>query len=369
MINVEDKIAKAIKALVQNLPFYGLFMLSLNKVFSETFPSYGAVSLTNSMRINMIFNTKLCDTLTKRQLIFLVTHELNHITRNHLFMDKHFPNRVMANIAMDLAINSDILKDHSDIMDFIEGGVLPERYSLPNNKSSRWYYDELTKIQESINKKQQSQSQVNGGQGNFSDKEQNDSNLTQEEQNLKEDLMSPEERFEHNWEKQLEELSDLEKQMVQNNIQHTLKKTVEEHKLRSKGNIPAYMKDMIDNLFQIKPENFDWKAFYRRFLGVSVSTKRKPTRKRQSKRFPEFQGSKSKKQHRILYAVDTSGSMCAKDIEDAFSEVYHVWKAGAIVDVIECDTVINRVYEYKGKTPEFISGRGGKSCATLCSDT
>ena len=42
-----------------------------------------------------------------------------------------------------------------------------------------------------------------------------------------------------------------------------------------------------------------------------------------------------------------------------FNEIYHIHKTGVQVSIAEGDTVIHNVYEYKGKTPEFVSGRGG----------
>ena len=37
----------------------------------------------------------------------------------------------------------------------------------------------------------------------------------------------------------------------------------------------------------------------------------------------------------------------------------HIHKSGVNVWVADCDASVSNVYEYKGKTPEFITGRGG----------
>ena len=39
--------------------------------------------------------------------------------------------------------------------------------------------------------------------------------------------------------------------------------------------------------------------------------------------------------------------------------MYHIFKAGAEVHVVECDTNIGRVWDYEGTPPDHISGRGG----------
>jgi predicted metal-dependent peptidase len=43
-----------------------------------------------------------------------------------------------------------------------------------------------------------------------------------------------------------------------------------------------------------------------------------------------------------------------------FNEIYHIYKSGTDVTVVECDTQIQRVYQYKGKLEDLsVQGRGG----------
>jgi len=41
--------------------------------------------------------------------------------------------------------------------------------------------------------------------------------------------------------------------------------------------------------------------------------------------------------------------------------VYAIWRAGAVVEIVECDTKIYRRYPYQGVAPELVQGRGGTS--------
>ena len=86
----------------------------------------------------------------------------------------------------------------------------------------------------------------------------------------------------------------------------------------------------------------------------------KSTRRKESTRFAGALGHKLSKKHTILVGVDTSGSIGQKELDEFFSEIYHVWKAGANVDIVEFDWVIQAQYKYKGKTPSEVKGRGGK---------
>ena len=61
----------------------------------------------------------------------------------------------------------------------------------------------------------------------------------------------------------------------------------------------------------------------------------------------------------MAVAVDTSASIPIEDFNFFFNEIYSIWKNGAEVEVIECDAEVQRCYEFKGKFPEFIEGRGG----------
>lgn len=60
-----------------------------------------------------------------------------------------------------------------------------------------------------------------------------------------------------------------------------------------------------------------------------------------------------------MVAVDTSGSVSKNELEDFFSEIDYIHKAGARVTIVECDARINKIVEYDGKHIPEIVGRGG----------
>jgi predicted metal-dependent peptidase len=94
-------------------------------------------------------------------------------------------------------------------------------------------------------------------------------------------------------------------------------------------------------------------------LGSIYDVNIKSTRRKESKRFEGAAGIQHRKKVSILVAVDTSGSVSDKELKEFFSEIDYVYKAGARVTILQCDTRINAVEEYDGKNVPQILGRGG----------
>lgn len=155
-----------------------------------------------------------------------------------------------------------------------------------------------------------------------------------------------------------DKIPDATKQLMQNNVNTILKNTAEQVE-KMHGTIPGEFTDIIEKLREKKPEVFNWKAYFRRLLGSIYDVNIRSTRRKQSKRFEDAAGIQHKKKVSILVAVDTSGSVSQKELQEFFSEIDYVFKAGARVVIVQCDTRINDVEEYDGKNIPEIKGRGG----------
>jgi predicted metal-dependent peptidase len=127
------------------------------------------------------------------------------------------------------------------------------------------------------------------------------------------------------------------------------------------GTIPGEFSELIGKLRQKKPEVFNWKAYFRRLLGSIYDVNIRSTRRKVSKRFEEAAGIQHKKKVSILVAVDTSGSVSQKELQEFFSEIDYAYKAGARITILQCDTQINSIEDYDGKNIPEIKGRGGTS--------
>ncbi len=125
------------------------------------------------------------------------------------------------------------------------------------------------------------------------------------------------------------------------------------------GSIPGRIGDLIAMILEQRKPQVDWRRRLRLFGSSSRRTRVVHTLKRVSKRFGTRPGIKIKRFQRLLIALDTSGSIDTASLELFFSEVRGMWRHGAEVTVIECDNEVQRVYPYRGTTPEAISGGGG----------
>jgi predicted metal-dependent peptidase len=160
--------------------------------------------------------------------------------------------------------------------------------------------------------------------------------------------------------KEFDSLSEADKKLVKSQIDHQIKGIIENNKSsESRGFVPSELESYINSLFEINPPSYDWKSYFRRFFSMSSKIYTKKTRRKLNKRFEENPALKIKPKKHTLVGIDTSGSVSDNDILEFFSEIYHMYKTGITIDIAECDADIHNVWEYKGKTPEFVKGRGG----------
>ena len=61
----------------------------------------------------------------------------------------------------------------------------------------------------------------------------------------------------------------------------------------------------------------------------------------------------------MLLAIDTSGSVSDDELREFMSEIYHIYKCGVDITIIQCDTSIRSIEPYTGKFEMKAYGRGG----------
>lgn len=87
------------KLLMMKQPFYGFFLLNLNKEFSTQVPTAG-VGL-NGINQMLYINPTFWDNLSDNHKEGLLLHELLHICFFHLTMRNSFVDKKLFNIAAD----------------------------------------------------------------------------------------------------------------------------------------------------------------------------------------------------------------------------------------------------------------------------
>jgi len=283
----------------------------------------------------------------------VLVNNRSHIAFQHMFMVNSFTNAQIFNIAADMEVNSYIENLPSD-------GCKASDIGLPDGQGTKYYYEALTnQSQQSQQQQQQQQSNQEGqGQGSSQGGGQEDKQEKKESQYPKGLPEGKKPLDDHNSWKDFRDVPEATKQLMVNNVNTLLKSTAEQIS-RQNGTIPGELSEIISKLNEKKPEIFNWKHYFRRLLGSIYDVNIKTTRRKESKRFEGAAGIQHKKKVSILVAVDTSGSVSTEELRDFFGEIEYIYKAGARVTILECDTRINKIVEYDGKRIPEIYGRGG----------
>ena len=332
MTNVLEDVSRIGKQLMLSEPFYGIFLSTLNKVVRKDVPTAGVCK--NNINYQLAVNEEFWNSLdTNKKKIGLLKHELLHICFKHLEDKEHFSDQALHNIAADLEINQYLTPEQYPSDDILLLSTFPE-LNLPEKAGTKMYYELLEQAKKdgsspSLNAMLDGNPSSGGTHGSAYD-------------------LHP------TWKE-----SEADKKLIASQIRHQIKSIIESQQDRSRGFIPSELKDYIDNIFEITPPSYDWKSYFRRFFGSSSKIYTKKTRRKLNKRYEENPALKIKPKKHVLVGVDTSGSVGKNDLIEFFNEIYHMYKTGITVTIAEGDADIHNVYEYKGKMPEFVSGRGG----------
>jgi predicted metal-dependent peptidase len=335
MSNIYEDLSKIGKQLMISEPFYGIFMSTLNKVVRKDLPTAGVSK--HNINYQLAINEEFWNSLDNdKKKIGLLKHELLHICFNHLEDRDWYPNHELHNIAADLEINQYLALEYHPTPDIILLSSFPE-LNLPAFAGTKVYYELL---QQALDK-----------------------GTSPSLQNLMDALTASLDGdggggLHPTW-KEFDGMSEADAKLAKAQIEHQIKGIINEHKNQGRGFVPGELQSWIDSMFEDRTPAYDWKAYFRRFFSSSSKIYTKKTRRKLNKRFSENPALKIKPKKNILVGVDTSGSVGEKDLIEFFTEIQHMYKTGVTITVAEGDANIHNVYEYKGKMPDFVKGRGG----------
>jgi len=327
MQNIIDKISKTGKLLIFTEPFYGLFLIGLNKKYTKEVPTAGVSK--NGFNVQLSINPDFVNGLSENHCIGLLKHELLHIAFGHLTMKDMYPDHELFNIAADLEINQYINHEYLP-----EGGLTLDAFpdlNLPERAGTKVYYD----ILQNARKNGTSESLTNI--------------LSQ---------MNGDSMYDHKTWKEFDELSEAEKKLIEKQIDHQLKEAAEQTEKRQ-GHLPGELSDIFKRLFHIEPAKFDWRAYLRRFVGNSSIVYTKKLRRKYNKRYAENPGLKIKHKNHILVGVDTSGSVSKNELMEFMNELCHMHKTGHKITIAQCDAELQSIEDFNPKKDWTINGRGG----------
>ena len=328
MNKVYEEITRCSKTLMFKEPFYGLFLIGLNKELDNNIPT--ACVAPDKINTKLKVNPEFWETLDEKTKLGVLKHELLHICFFHLINWDRFDNKKVYNMAADLEINqyinSDMKGEAWDGLEIDSPTFAP--LNLEPKKGTEYYYKKL--MQE------------------IQDNPEGDIAKMAEEGGFVMDL-----------EEMMEGMSEAEKKLIAKQIDHQLKEIAESNKDKGRGFVPGEMQDYIDSLFEIVEPVIDWKSYLRRFNSMSTMVYTKKTRRKPNRRFETGPALKIKQKKRTLVAIDTSGSVSNEELQEFMSEIKHIHKCGVDITIIQCDTTIRSIEPYNGRGNINVHGRGG----------
>lgn len=310
--------------------FFAEFIQQMRVITTDKVPLAG-VSVTD--RINLYINPEKWVQLTQGQKNDVLIHECEHVARLHMFRAKKLGKdssgmntQQNANIAMDAPINEGLQHIGTMVVDGkpftpITIQSLATQLKLPLDKNKPWEYY-LDAIKEAVDK------------GNIETCDGGDS------------------LDDHGvW----EESDDISEDMAKEKVKDAMQKA----KANSAGSMPSSMLAILDALCT---NTVPWKRALKMFIAKNMSMSRQSTRKRRNRRYGLlYQGTKKTHALHLAIAVDTSGSVSDRELQQFFSEIDYICQQNVKITVIQADAEVKKesVKEYKRKQKIEIHGRGG----------
>ena len=327
-----QSLSKISKELMLKEPYYGFFLIMLNKVWRKDLPTAGVSK--HNINYQLAINEQFWTGLSDDHKMGLLKHELLHIAFGHLVSFSSFSNKKLANVAMDMEINQYI-----EASWLPEGGINIDNYKniqLDRKAGCRYYYDQLLRLQD--------------------EKDKNGSTGDQEMDNLLDNIANGDIPDHSTWE-EFEDMSEAEKKLIEKQVQKILQ-DAKEQTIKKRGNVPGEIEGLIV-LDEVTKAKFDWRGYLRRFTGTSTKIFTKKIRRKENYRYEDNPGLKIKMRQHMLLAIDTSGSVSNDELTEFMNEIHHIHKAGVDITIVQCDTSIRSIEPYKGKNDLKVHGRGG----------
>ena len=369
-----QSLSKASKDLMLKEPYYGFFLITLNKLWdSKRVPTAGVSK--NGINYQLAINPQFWEGLTENQRLGILKHELLHIAFGHLTTFFKFSNHKLANVAMDMEINQYIesswlpggeyskeeydeikKKVTEEVKAAIEAelspeeileiskkcpgrGILIEDYAdlnLDLKAGCRYYYDKLKELK---------------------DKKDNEGTCGNDAMDeLLDDIEAGNIPDHGTWE-EFENLTEAEQKLIEKQLQKILS-DAKDQTIKKRGTVPGEIEGIIV-IEEIVAAKFDWRGYIRRFTGVSTKVFTKKIRRKENRRFSDNPGLKIKMKQHMLLAIDTSGSVSDTELKEFMNEIHHIYKAGVDITIVQCDTRITSIKPYTGKHELEVQGRGG----------
>ena len=334
MNTFQEDITKVSIQLILNEPFYGHYLATLAREVTDKVSTMSIAS-GESTFVKLFINEKFWNEVltTEDFKCGVLKHEILHIVFKHILLVDTFMHKDLGNIAMDMVVNQYIKREQ------LPGHpILIENYpglNLERNQDVAYYYNKLYRAYTQKN----DSATIN--------QLQKDLTLFRQSDSIDNHQL---------WKK----LSGAEKRVMELNIKNTLEQVIKRSKKSpTYGRLPSGLLVYLKQQSKVTEPPINWRRILRLFTTSSRQTFLKNTIKRPSKRYGSVPGIKVRHKYKLLVVIDTSRSISTDEITVFFHEIYHIFRQGAEIMIVECDSLIQNSYLYHGEKPILIQGRGG----------
>ncbi len=338
-MSVAAELSTACFRLMTRAPFYGHVISGVLRVEDPSVPSI-TISATGGRALCMRVNPDWWrrEARDPDRQVGLVQHQVLHIVLGHVLRERGFLHRAVFWVAADLVVNQ-YLDERALGPDDITLRRLAA-LNLPPGEGVGAYYDLLLKALAPA-----------AGEG-----EGDDARPTAAlEAILKDGDPALDQHV--GW-RAFTEQTAAEQRIVEQAIDDAIRRSARRTPRQMQARLPAAIRRRIEAATTEAP-TVDWRRVLALFAGASRRTFIQNTLRRPSKRYGTTPGIKVRRRHRVVVAVDTSGSMTDALIARVFAEIHHLYRRGAEVTVLECDAAVHAAWPYRGTPPTAVGGGGG----------
>ena len=357
MADIYQAISRTVIGLLIDEPFFAHLLGSIPREISDRTQTVGLelTSFGPRLLINEQYYLKTLRSESQRRAV--IKHEALHVAFSHFCRGSGTQIKDLLDIAADLVVNQ-FVRASSLPDDAVTLATFPELQLKPNDTLEN-YYAALSKHY-TPDMSQSMQSTPGAGTGAEADSGEGGEGMRAQQgdrqsgaiaQTLYRVLQQPRHGDHQYW--------GTADKATTYAVENLLIRARERTPVKDWGTIPGPIGDLISMILEQRKPQVDWKRQLRLFGASSRRTRVVHTIRRVSKRYGTRPGIKIKRFQKLLVAIDTSGSIDTDALELFFSEVRGMWRNGAEVMVVECDCDVQRIYPYRGHTPDVISGGGG----------
>lgn len=294
---VEDKLTRSRIQMLMHFPFFGILALNLQLKQEYGIPTAGTDGEV------FVYNPNFIKSLPEGQINWVVVHEVMHPALQHIWR-RGDRNKTVWNYACDYAIHDIMMQFKENAKREVSNLLEKPDWVLYDPKYKDMTADEIYDILMKEQQKQQQKQKGNGGQGGGNDNGFGDGQGTLDDHDMWDNSQT-----QQNGQAKAQ---DWEGKMVS---------AAQSAEGKSQGNVPAFLKRLIGNI--TKPQK-NWRSLLAEFVQPEIDDYSfNPPDKRYTDYdffLPDF-NDEVEVVKKILFWVDTSGSIGDKELSVAYSEI------------------------------------------------